>query len=491
MQGHSQFSILNSQFETCDVLVIGGGVVGCAVLWELARYDLRLALCEAANDVGQGISRANTAIAHTGFDAPPGSLEARLVTQSHTVFAALCDQLGVDLRPCGALMLALDRDDLLRLNTYAIQAAANGVAVERLSAATVRAGWPYVNVAVRGGLRIPGEASVDSFGLTLAYAEIAVGAGAQLLLDEPVEAIEQQTDRLIVTTARRQIAARYVVNAAGLHAAEIARMVGDDSFSIRPRKGQLVVIDPAAAPPINTILLPTPTQRSKGILIAPAAHGNLLLGPTAEDGNDIDDWATSADGLAAVRAGAQRLVPTLEIEQAITQYAGLRSVGSEGDYIIRRAAGCPRLLHVAGIRSTGLSASPAIGAYVAELLREYGLELPPRESPLPGRSHRPQVRTADDDALAALVEHDESYGQIVCPCSMVSAGEVRAAIRGSVPAHTLDALKRRLWVMAGPCQGSLCIAPLLALLAQEQGLDGAQVRKNVAGSEVLAESISP
>jgi glycerol-3-phosphate dehydrogenase len=467
--------------------VIGGGVVGCAVLWALARYDLRLALCEAENDVGQGISRANTAIAHSGFDAPPGSLEARLVTQSHAIFVALCDQLGVELRPCGALMLALDQDDLARLDIYARQAAANGIMVERMSAAAVRAGWPYVSPAVCGGLRIPGEASVDSFGLTLAYAEAAASAGAQLLLDEPVETIEQHDDRLIVTTAHRQIAARYVVNAAGLYAAEIAGMVGDSSFSIRPRKGQLLVIDPAAAPPIDTILLPTPTPRSKGILIAPAAHGNLLLGPTAEDGDDPGDWATSADGLAAVRAGARRLVPALEIDQPITQYAGLRSVGSEGDYIIRPAAGCPRLLHVAGIRSTGLSASPAIGEYVTGLLHEHGLELPPRPEP-PGRVRPPQVSAADDNALAALLARDESYGQIVCPCGMVSAGEVRAAIRGPVPARTLDALKRRLWVMAGPCQGSLCVAPLLELLAREQGLGVVQVCKNVAGSEVLLDA---
>jgi len=483
-----KFAIQNLQSDTCDVLVIGGGVVGCAVVWALARYDLRLALCEAANDVGQGISRANTAIAHTGFDAPPGSLEAQLVTRSHAMFAELCDQLGVDLRPCGALMLALDQDDLVRLDSYAHQAAANGVVVERLSAAAVREGWPYVSPLACGGLRIPGEASVDSFGLTLAYAEIAAGAGARLLLDEPVASIEQHGDRLIVTTAHRQVAARYVVNAAGLNAAEIARMVGDSSFSIRPRKGQLLVIDPATAPAIDTILLPTPTPRSKGILIAPAAHGNLLLGPTAEDGDDPGDWATSADGVAAVRAGAQRLVPTLEIDQAITQYAGLRSVGSEGDYIIRPAVGCPRMLHVAGIRSTGLSASPAIGEYVTELLRAQGLELPPRQVPLPGRVRPPHVSAADDETIAALLAHDASYGQIVCPCAMVSTGEVRAAIRGPVPARTLDALKRRLWVMAGPCQGSLCIAPLLALLAQELGLDMTRVCKNVAGSEVFVDA---
>jgi glycerol-3-phosphate dehydrogenase len=277
----SQSAICDLQSEMYDVLVIGGGVVGCAVLWALARYDVRLALCEAENDVGEGISRANTAIAHTGFDAPPGSLEARLVTRSHNIFAGLCDQLGVDLRPCGALMLALDQEDLARLDAYERQAAANGIAVERLAGEAVRARWPYANPAVRGGLRIPGEAAVDSFGLTLAYAEVAAQAGAQLLLDEPVEAIERQDDRLIVTTARRRIAARYVVNAAGLRAAEVAAMVGDDTFSIRPRKGQLIVIDPASAPPIDAILLPTPTPRSKGILVAPAAHGNLLLGPTA------------------------------------------------------------------------------------------------------------------------------------------------------------------------------------------------------------------
>jgi glycerol-3-phosphate dehydrogenase len=476
----------NLRSVACDVLVIGGGVVGCAVLWALAHYDLRLALCEAESDVGQGISRANTAIAHTGFDAPPGSLEARLLTSAHRRFASLCAHLDVDLRPCGALMVALDQDDLGRLAAYQRQAAVNGIAVERLSAAAVRARWPYINPAICGGLLIPGEASVDSFALTLAYAEVAVAAGATLLLDERVTAIERHDAGLVVTTTSRRIAARYVVNAAGLRADAIAHMVGDRSFSIRQRKGQLYVVDPAVAP-IDTILLPTPTPRTKGILIAPAAHGNLLLGPTAEDSDDPDDWSTSASGLDMVRVGALRLVPALDVGQTIAQYAGVRSVGSEGDYIIRPAAECPRVLHVAGIRSTGLSASPAIGEYVVDLLHSQGLELPPRSHPLPGRTRPPRVADADDAALTALLSRDPSYGQIVCRCSMVSAGEVRAAANAPIPARTLDALKRRLWVTAGPCQGSLCVASLTALLAQECDLDPSQVRKHVVGSEVLVE----
>ncbi len=471
---------------TYDVLVIGGGVVGCAVLWALAHYDLRLALCEAESDVGQGISRANTAIAHTGFDAPPGSLEARLVTTAHQDFARHCADLGVDLRPCGALMLALDDADLTQLDAYARTAALNGIAVERLDGDTVRARWPYVNPAVRAGLHIPGEAAVDSFALTLAYAEVAAEAGATLLLDERVTAIAPHGDRLMVSTTHQQIAARFVVNAAGLQAAAIARMIGDGSFDIQPRKGQLVVIDPADAPPIDIILLPTPSPTTKGILIAPAAHGNLLLGPTAEDIADPSDWSTSAVGLAAVGAGAQRLVPGLASAPAITQYAGVRSVGSSGDYIIRPAAGCARLVHVAGIRSTGLSASPAIGAYVAGVLHAQGLELAPRGAPLPSRARPPRVADAADDLLAQLVSADADYGRIVCQCAMVSVGEVRAAIHGAVPARTLDALKRRLWVMAGPCQGSLCAARLTMLLARELGGDPAQVRKHTVGSELLA-----
>jgi glycerol-3-phosphate dehydrogenase len=469
-----------------DVLVIGGGVVGCAALWALARYNLRLALIEAESDVGQGISRANTAIAHTGFDAPPGSLEARLVTTAHRRFAALCAELDVALRPTGALMLALDTEELAQLDAYAGRANQNGIAVERMGAAEVRQHLSYVNQGVLGGLRIPGEAAVDSFRLTLAYAEVAVGAGATLLLDERVESIGVHDDGLVVTTNRRTVQARFAINAAGLAADSIARMVGDESFAISPRKGQLLVVAPADAPPIDTILLPTPTPRTKGVLIAPAAHGNLLLGPTAEDTGDRDDWATSAEGLEAVQAGARRLVPALQVREPIAQYAGVRSVGSAGDYIIRPALGCPRLVHAAGIRSTGLSASPAIGEHIAGLLRSQGLELRRRTRALPG--HRPAARVAgaDHETIAGLVERDPTYGEIACLCEMVTSGEVRAAIHSTVPARTLDALKRRLWVTTGACQGAQCMAGLVALLARELNVDVGEIRKNAAGSEVLA-----
>lgn len=484
-----------TQDTGCDVLIIGGGVVGCAIFWALAHYPLRLVLCEAASDVGQGISRANTAIAHTGFDAPPGSLEARLVTSAHQRMANLCRQLGVDYRPCGALMVALEETDCQRLDTYQQKAVANGISVEHLSAAALRSRWPYLNPQAQAGLLIPGEASVDSFALTLAYAQAAVSAGGTLWLEEAVTAIEPRAEQLVATTTRGTISARYIINAAGLQAGQIARMVGDDSFAILPRKGQLLVIDPADAPPIQTILLPTPSPTSKGILITPAAHGNLLLGPTAEDGDDLMDWSTTGPGLMTVLAGIQRLVPSLQVERPITQYAGLRSVGLErvsetytpaADYIIRPAVGCPQMLHVAGIRSTGLSASPAIADYVVEWLAAQGLPLGKRQTGI--AAPRP-YRVAHADG--ALLAEARDYTEVICPCERVTAGDVQAAIHSPVPARTLDALKRRLWVLTGPCQGTLCLAPLIELLATGLGLEPTQIRKNAPGSEILTEPCQP
>jgi glycerol-3-phosphate dehydrogenase len=477
--------------QQIDALVIGGGVVGCAILKQLAEAGMRVALAEAGSDVGQGISRANTAIAHTGFDAPPGTLEARLVSSAHRGFAALCQRLGVDTRPCGALMVALDAADLAQLATYEHKAAQNGIAVERVDPATLLAKHPYLNRAVQGGLRIPGEMPVDSFALTIALARAAIAAGAAIWLDEAVQALEPHGQALDLTTAKRRVRATWVINAAGLAAARIAALVGDESFAIRPRKGQLIVIDPAKAPPIDTILLPTPSPTTKGILITPAAHGNLLLGPTAEDSDDAEDWSTTPAGLAQVFSGVQRLVPSLHSTAAITQYAGLRSVGYErtgdqlrpaSDYIIRPAVGCPNLIHVAGIRSTGLSGAPAIAAYIAELVGagRHASRMEPVAM---------QHATAATTPVADIPSSTQtSPAHLICPCSGVGLAQARAAIHSAPIAQTLDALKRRLWCMAGPCQGAWCIADLVALLANELAVPLDQIRKHADGSEILVEA---
>ena len=318
-----------------DVLIVGGGVVGTAILWELAKYDLRLALLEKRNDVGDATSKANSGIAHTGFDAKPGTLESKLVTASNPRWDEICATLEVPLERRGAVMVALNEDDLRGCEAALEEAHQNGVhGVRRARAGELLALEPHLNPAVIGGLYIPGESLTSSALLCIAYAESAVLNGARVFLEEPVKAMKADAEGIAVTTPKRTVRASYVINAAGLAADDIARLVGDESFKITPRKGEFYILDKTEGQLIRHVILPVPTPITKGILAAPTVDGNLLLGPTADDIQDKTDVATTADGLRRVSEGVKKLVPTLDPRRTITQYAGLRSVCSTGKFEI-------------------------------------------------------------------------------------------------------------------------------------------------------------
>ena len=473
-----------------DVVVIGGGVVGSAILWELARYDLTLALLEGRADVGDGTSKANSSIAHTGFDAEPGTLKSASLTASHARWEQICDLLEVPFQRCGALMVALDEEDLRSCEAVLAQAHRNGVTdVRRLSAGELRALEPNVNPAVCGGLIVPGESITSSVLLTVAYAESAVLNGAHVYLQEPAIALQPVGERIVVRTPRRTFRARIVVNAAGLQSDEVARMVGDDSFTITPRKGEFFILDKTEGRLVRHILLPVPTPVTKGILVAPTVDGNLLLGPTADDGHDKSDVCTTTDGLRRVAESTRRLVPALDpYRTTITQYAGLRAVCSTGHWAIRPSERCPRLIHAAGIRSTGLSASPEIARLVREVAAQQGLSLRPRSG---YRARRPRIRSIRDASPAeaeALCRGDPRYGHLVCRCEHVSEAEIVQAIHAPIPAISLDALKRRLRTGAGRCQGGFCGPRIVEILARELGTAWTEVVKAGPGSEVVVQA---
>jgi glycerol-3-phosphate dehydrogenase len=470
-----------------DVVVIGGGIVGCAVLWELAKYDLKLLLLERGPDVATGISKANSGILHTGFDAPPGTLEAALVTAASHRFPDVCKLLDVPIRRCGAIMVALNEEDLQACEEVLEQARANGVHdVQRLSRAQLLEMEPNVNPCAVGGLLIPRESVSCSARLTIAYAESAVLNGAEVGLNEPVLGLAPTPDGLLLQTPRRQVQTRFAVNAAGLYADDVARLVGDESFRITPRKGEFFVLDRHASGIVSHIVLPVPTPTTKGILVAPTVDGNLIVGPTADDIQDKADVATTADGLRRVAEGARRLVPSLRPEQyAIAQYAGLRSVCSTGRFEIRPSCACPRLIHAAGIRSTGLSASPEIARTVRELLAAAGLSLKERPGYRPERPGIQRVRDADPEQLERLYSLDSRYAHLVCRCEHISEAELVRAIHSPIPARTLDALKRRVRVGTGRCQGGFCTPRVLEILARELGLPPDSICKDAPGSELL------
>jgi glycerol-3-phosphate dehydrogenase len=448
-----------------DVAVVGGGIVGCAVARELTGYDLSVALIEAKGDVGDATSKANTAILHTGFDATPGSLESRLVRRGYELLAAYAGPAGVPVERVGALLVAWTDEELAALPKLLAKALDNGYdSGEVVDADEVYRRVPALGPGALGGLSIPDESIICSWTAALAYATEAVHRGAHLLLRHRVAAVEVGIERTVLRTDRGDVRARWVVNAAGLGADHLDRMLGHDRFTVVPRRGELIVFDKLARPLAPCIVLPVPSSRGKGVLISPTVYGNVMLGPTAEDLDDPTDTSTSEAGLASLLEKGRALMPVLLQEEVTTTYAGLRAATEHSDYVVHLDAG-QRYMLLGGIRSTGLTASMALAEHVVALLREAGLALSERTD-LPPTPRMPNVGEAfprpyaDDGRITA----DPEYGRVVCFCERVTRGEVRDAFASTIPPTDVDGLRRRTRALMGRCQGFYCGAEVTRLL---------------------------
>ncbi|MFD0355701.1 FAD-dependent oxidoreductase [Streptomyces sp. NPDC127110] len=449
-----------------DVTVIGAGVVGSAIARELARLPLRIALLDASDDVGDGTSKANTAILHTGFDAVTGTLESRLVRDGSRRLAAYAAENGIPVEPLGALLVAWDGEQHAALPPLAAKAERNGYHDARIiPAEEVRAREPHLGPGALGALEVPGESVICPWTTTLAYATQAVRAGVDLHLNCPVQQITSGDPHLL-TTGRGPLRTRHLVNAAGLHADEVDRLLGHADFTVTPRRGQLIVFDGLARDLVRHILLPVPGALGKGVLVTPTVHGKVMLGPTAEDLDDKTATGSTAEGLALLREKGRRILPALLDEEVTAVYAGLRAATGSEDYAIR-AHPAQRYVTVGGIRSTGLTASMAIASHVVGLLAEGGLpvtgprDLEPVRMPNLGEAFPRPYRDAE------LIAADPEYGRIVCHCERVTRGEIRDALDSTVPPGSLDGLRRRTRARAGRCQGSHCGAAVRALFDQK------------------------
>jgi glycerol-3-phosphate dehydrogenase len=449
---------------------VGAGVVGTAIARELARYDLHAVLVEASDDVGTGTSKANTAILHTGFDAKPGTLEARLVRRGHALLMEHGPRLGIPIERTGALVVAWTADEEAALDAVLRRAAENGYAAARpVAADELRAMEPHLGPGARRAVLVPDEHVVCPFTPPLAFATEAVANGTALRLGARVTGVRRTGDATTLATTTGDVAARWVVNVAGLHADAIDRAFGHARFTIRPRRGELVVFDKLARPLLRHALLPVPTAVTKGVLVAPTVFGNVVLGPTAEDVPDAGATETTAAGLAALLAKGARILPALAREEVTALYAGVRAATDDPDYRIFFDQGA-RYACASGIRSTGLTASMAIAEHVVAGLADAGLALRPRREPRQIRM--PNIgealpRPYQDPARIAA---DPEYGRIVCHCERVTRGEIRDAAGAPIPARTLDGLKRRTRAGFGRCQGFYCLAHVTRLLADATGV---------------------
>lgn len=459
-----------------DVVVVGAGVVGAAIAWRLSHDRLRVLWLEAADDVAEGASKANSAIACSGFDVTSGTLEAELVRASSPRWERLCATLDVPFRRVGELVLSWSDEDEAVFDQLREGASANGVETEVLGVDEVLALQPAVSPHVRRALHVPAEGIIDPLRLTLGYAQSAVLAGVELRLATPVTGVRRATSGAIthVQTPRGAFATRAVVNAAGLGAGQLAAAAGDESLRIWPRKGQFLVIDREIGRTVTQVLAPLPSPRTRGVLAVPTTNGSLLLGPTAEDIEDPSDRQTDTETLEGVLAHAQELLPGLRREHVTKTFAGLRPA-SEVVYRIEPSKAAPNLIHAAAIRSTGVSSSPAVADRVRSLLAQAGVGAEPRPDagrPLPRSKRIAELSSSD---AVALAQRDPSYRVLVCACEHVSAAEIHDALTGPIPARSIDAVRKRTRATGGRCQGAYCAAGVGFMLSIEHGLEPSQV----------------
>lgn len=443
--------------RTYDVVVIGAGIVGSAIARELAGCELSVALLDARDDVGDGTSKANTAILHTGFDAKPGTLESTMVSRGYAMLSEYARHTGIPIEHTGAVLVAWDGEQLDALPGLKEKAEANGYTrCEIVDSAVVYEMVPQLGDGVLGGLTVPDESIICTWTVNLALATDAVNRGARLLTGHRIEHVDVGPEATTLHTPAGEVSARWVVNAAGLGADAIDAMLGHHRFTVTPRRGELIVYDKLARPLVDRIVLPVPTSRGKGVLVSPTIYGNVMLGPTSEDLEDRTATGTSQSGFDFLLEKGRALLPRLLDEEVTATYAGLRAAIDHGDYLIE-ADPDQRYLLIGGIRSTGLTAGMAIGEYVIERLREAGLTLGARtDLPVPPRM--PNLGEAftrpyqDEERIAG----DPEYGSIVCFCERVTAGELRDACTSVIPPAGLDGLRRRTRVMNGRCQGFFC-----------------------------------
>ncbi|MXG91204.1 FAD-dependent oxidoreductase [Nocardioides flavescens] len=452
---------------TVDVAVIGAGIVGSAIARDLAGRHLSVALIEGRDDVGDGTSKANTAILHTGFDAKPGTLESRMVARGYHLLGEYAERTGIPVERTGAVLVAWSDEELDALPGLKEKAEANGYdACALIGADGVYTLVPDLGPGALGGLTVPGESITCTWTTNLALATDAVRRGAQLLRGTRVTGVESHQDGVRLETARGDVHARWVVNAAGLGADAVDRLFGHERFTVTPRRGELFVFDKLARPKVPLIVLPVPSSRGKGVLVSPTIYGNVMLGPTSENIEDRTATGTTEEGFDFLLSKGERLMPSLLEEEVTASYAGLRAAIASEDYLVDLDADA-RYLLVGGIRSTGLTAGMALAEHVVGLLGATDLDLTERDD-LPEPPRMPNlgeagVRPYED---AELIARDPAYGRIVCFCERVTAGEVRDAFASTIPPCDLDGLRRRTRMAGGRCQGFYCGADAASLLAQ-------------------------
>ena len=470
-----------------DVIIIGAGVSGAATARELSRYKVKACVIEKEEDVCCGTSKANSAIVHAGYDAPEGSLMAKLNVRGNQMMEQLSRELDFPFKRNGSLVVCLREEDMPKLQELYRRGIANGVPDLRiLNPEELQEMEPNISDQACAALYAPTGGIVCPFLMNIAMAENANENGVEFKFDTEVRDIKQTENGWEIYTTNGVFQTRYVVNAAGVYADRLHNMVSKKKIHITPRRGDYCLLDKSAGNHVSKTIFALPGKYGKGVLVAPTVHGNLILGPTAIDIEDREGTNTTREGLDQVLEKAGMNVKNLPLRQVITSFAGLRAHEDGNEFLIGEVEGAKGFIDCAGIESPGLSSAPAIGEMVAQILKEK-MCLEEKEDFIAVRKGILDPKTLSKEELNALIREKPEYGNIICRCEMVTEGEIIDAIRRPLGAKSLDGVKRRTRAGMGRCQAGFCSPRTMEILARERNVSMFDITKAGGASEIITD----
>jgi len=472
-----------------DVAIIGAGVSGAAIARKLSQYNLKTVLLEKEADVSFGTSKANSGIIHGGFHTSMKYLKSRLEIQGNLMFDALQRELGFPFRRCGVIVAAFREEELKHIQNLYRQGVDNGViGIEICSRERILDIEPKLNPDVIGGLHAPNGGIIEPYRFVFSLVESARKNGVDLIVNFKVDSAERTGAKWKISSDDGQsIEAEYVINAAGLYADRVSDIFKAENFKIIPRKGEEYLLDRMSPAYPNKVIFPVPHGKTKGTLVIPTVEGTMMVGPTADEIDDKEDLTTSREHLDRIFDFSRRMVPSISERDIITSFAGLRPALASGDFYIEVSEKAENFIQVAGIQSPGLTASPAIGEYVKNLLKKLDCLLVEKKDWDPHIDKVPRMRNLSHFESEKIVEENPQFGNIICRCEKVSEGEIVEAIRRG---HTtLDGVKFFTRTGMGRCQGGFCTYKTIKIIMRETGLSYEQVTKRGKNSEILMERL--
>lgn len=450
-----------------DIAIIGAGVTGAAIARELSRYNLSIIILDRENDVSCGTSKANSAIIHAGYDPEEKTLMAKLNAEGNRMFDNLCGELDVPFVRNGSLVVAFDGEQMAHLEMLRQRGINNGIpGLSIISTDEILKREKHLNPLAKGALLAETAGIIDPMLLTISLMESAVKNGASYMLNFDVKKISREDKFYIITSDNESINAKYIINAAGVFADSIHNLAAPVDFRIKPRRGQYFLLDKIDGDMVKSVVFPCPTKMGKGTLVAPTVHGNLILGPSSDDLEDPEDLSTTDELLGKARTGAKQLVPEITTRNSIRTFAGMRAEPDAGDFIIREAEGAPGFFDVAGIKSPGLTAAPAIALYVTEIMKEAGVRFVPKKAFDPVVKRKLFIEMGEKEQTE-LIRKNPLYGRIICRCENITEGDIVDSIHREAGATTVDGVKRRCRAGMGRCQGGFCGPRVQEILSRE------------------------